>query len=794
MKKSTIVMLLALFSLTGWSKGKTVVWQHPAAEVNTEIEGYMAPLLEVTRVELCPDETRLMLHVSDRPDNWVRFAAGIHLVADGKSYALTRLEGMEIEKETYLTDKGYADLVFHFEPLPVGTKRFDFTEGDFAGAFRILGIEDVGTRAQRVFPSLWRSERSGDWELGLYENFAIYDCKCWNYKRREQRGDKYDIILENEGREVAVRVGKNKAGRRVISIDGTEGIYSPITSVCLPDYPTKDNDTSWKGGNYTSDTVTFVGWLKDMPQQVRARGQEYGVIFTDIFANKERRCFGRLDSLGRFTIKIPVTGPTEFLIDWQRTFLRMPFEPGETYFLLYDFGEGHKLIMGRNSRLQNEILASPIQWLSRHAQGEMDDAAAMKFLEDVRQDKQKLMERLDETQAERPNISARYVSYLTGHYNAAEAYTLMKGRFYANNRCLPADYLRYVTEHHWSARLQPYTLYRAFSGFLSDYIGQINMDMHYASNGETMFTVSTFVWPYILRISRKAGTLSVTDEEIALVEQYAKTLRQVLERHSADSDEPVSLDFDDEEDNAKFQAFMEREDVKETLRRSGPMESLYRTLEVLDSIDCDQVIRDIAITSEYMKILDRDCTPLDEASMQFFDENVRMQAARDAVHALQDEYLALSRKDVSAHQSLRHAEGIEGMSDGEQLLRKLTEPYRGKLILLDVWGTWCGPCKAALANSKEEYERLKDYDIVYLYLCNGSTDESWQNVIKQYDLVGDNIVHYNLPEAQQSAIENFLGVTGFPTYKIIDREGNVLGVNADPRNLEGLARLLEQLK
>lgn len=76
-----------------------------------------------------------------------------------------------------------------------------------------------------------------------------------------------------------------------------------------------------------------------------------------------------------------------------------------------------------------------------------------------------------------------------------------------------------------------------------------------------------------------------------------------------------------------------------------------------------------------------------------------------------------------------------------------------------------------------------------------STLQRKQNAIKEYDLVGDNIVHYNLPASQQSAIEHFLGVTAFPTYMLIDREGNVLDANADPRyHLESLARLLDRIK
>ena len=55
-------------------------------------------------------------------------------------------------------------------------------------------------------------------------------------------------------------------------------------------------------------------------------------------------------------------------------------------------------------------------------------------------------------------------------------------------------------------------------------------------------------------------------------------------------------------------------------------------------------------------------------------------------------------------------------------------------------------------------------------------------------------MHYNLPAEQQKAVEQYLNVNAFPTYKLIDRDGKVLDVNADPRNLEALAKLLDQMK
>ena len=175
------------------------------------------------------------------------------------------------------------------------------------------------------------------------------------------------------------------------------------------------------------------------------------------------------------------------------------------------------------------------------------------------------------------------------------------------------------------------------------------------------------------------------------------------------------------------------------------------------------------------------------------EKEICLSAAKAAVTELNEKYLAIQRRDFANASSLKSSDDVDGMGDGEKILRKLIEPYKGKIILLDIWGTWCGPCKAALKNSQEEYERLNPYDIVYLYLANSSDEESWKNVIKEYNVTGDNVVHYNLPAEQQTAIERFLGVNSYPTYKLIDRDGNILDVNADPRDLNALENLLKTM-
>ncbi|MBO4773041.1 MAG: hypothetical protein J5595_10935, partial [Bacteroidales bacterium] len=48
---------------------------------------------------------------------------------------------------------------------------------------------------QGIIPSNWRNEQTGDWVIGFYDDFAIYDCKFWNYKEKTQSGDSFKFVL-----------------------------------------------------------------------------------------------------------------------------------------------------------------------------------------------------------------------------------------------------------------------------------------------------------------------------------------------------------------------------------------------------------------------------------------------------------------------------------------------------------------------------------------------------------------------------------------------------------------------
>lgn len=104
------------------------------------------------------------------------------------------------------------------------------------------------------------------------------------------------------------------------------------------------------------------------------------------------------------------------------------------------------------------------------------------------------------------------------------------------------------------------------------------------------------------------------------------------------------------------------------------------------------------------------------------------------------------------------------------LFDALLLPFRGKTVLVDIWATWCGPCRQANAAMKPVKEDLKDKDIVYLYVTGETSPlATWEQMIP--NLGGD---HYRVSAEQWQKLGAELGLQGVPTYFIVNKEGKVV--------------------
>ena len=215
--------------------------------------------------------------------------------------------------------------------------------------------------------------------------------------------------------------------------------------------------------------------------------------------------------------------------------------------------------------------------------------------------------------------------------------------------------------------------------------------------------------------------------------------------------------------NSQYGIFVRQGDMMKA--RSGLKEGWY--VQLAEASKLYQAIKDFApLTPEQQEQM----KALPEACQQYL--SIANAALLQAIEANQN------KTGYTIHE-------IGEVSDKE-LFSTLIKPYRGKVILVDFWATWCGPCRNANKQMIPMKEDLKGKDIVYVYLTDETSPKgTWENMIT--DIHGE---HYRLTNKQWAYLKQTFAIEGVPTYLVVDRKGEVKYKSS---GFPGVAKMKEEL-
>ncbi|SVA58971.1 uncharacterized protein METZ01_LOCUS111825 [marine metagenome] len=112
--------------------------------------------------------------------------------------------------------------------------------------------------------------------------------------------------------------------------------------------------------------------------------------------------------------------------------------------------------------------------------------------------------------------------------------------------------------------------------------------------------------------------------------------------------------------------------------------------------------------------------------------------------------------------------------------------FKGNLVYVDVWATWCGPCIAELPALEKLQENYKDKNITFLSVSVDTDKDAWEKLVTDDGLGG-----VQLWADGWSDITKFYAIFGIPRFLLIDKDGSLISVDAPRPSSSEIRTLLD---
>lgn len=240
------------------------------------------------------------------------------------------------------------------------------------------------------------------------------------------------------------------------------------------------------------------------------------------------------------------------------------------------------------------------------------------------------------------------------------------------------------------------------------------------------------------------------------------------------------IDYDNAEEFRTIDTYRDlvRSKFYTIINNPNDAENIKKFISEVNALKSDNIRADLAKGT--FQLISPSST-VNKEIFDFINKNVTDEKVKEAAKKAYD----VATKLTSGSPSPKFS-NYENFNGGTTSL----DDFKGKVTYIDIWATWCLPCRGEIPALKELEKKFHGKDVAFVSISIDQNKDEWKEFVKSEDLKGVQLFAENAFESQ--FIQDY-GIRQIPTFIIIDKEGKIVNADAPRPSSNEITGLLEGL-
>lgn len=821
-----------------------------AMVVENPIHSFKQGRIELKKIAISEESTALYLRVYHGLSNAVSIPAKTYIqpVNSDKKLYITSTEGIPMGMNYYSTAKNYSDIKLIFPPIATNTTTFDYGEEGGGWFIYDIRLKPKDTDKENALAGNWCNTDSGDWEFSLLDSLAIYKNKVWKYTNFDKSKKKGEITLVDNDTEITLNYKRKKDQLSLSDNNGVQLTLDHKSNYSTVPNPT--NPPVFTTPVFTTDTAVFSGYYHGYSTKIGTKTGTIHV--DNILTGDQESYLVKINSNGKFSVKIPINYPHEVWVRMDHGISRLFLEPGKEVFMMKDLTQSSEpLLMGDNARLSLEFgnqhktgfymfkfYADINDTILGMTPEVYKNYCLLKTNEDL-----SILNKLWNT----GKISDRYYQLVKmqipfSYHQQIFYYQYSSENAYRTNNNIPREQ-RNIPIH---VKLPSYP---GFYDFLDADL--MNNELSVLTNAYENL-INAFMYSSVLNSNySQFDLIDVFSDSTIVDSKDQESVNELLSNMTKEANDLI-IEFNAQNDSIERQvlnAYSEKLIEFKNNKKDGevPVLELYKHISTLDTLSAvhkafcskaiayysNPIVKNAIVfqieNSDTIRQLNKDYSLYlrlmrGKKRDKILQEQLNIETglvsdlfnSQDILRMVVSEYTPLSSKQLAKsiqairspyiqsyieninYQTITKIEALKTKggytlnevpeTEADKVFEAIIGKYKGKVIYVDFWATWCGPCRSSMKNQKPMKEAFKGKDIVFVYITSPSSPENtYKNMIP--DIPGE---HFRVSQDEWNYLCTKFNISGIPRYLIVNKKGEVVDLKA-PRDPDELSTKFNEL-